>query len=238
MNDYFNDLIFNLNSKQVHFLKSLVRNYNIKTVLDITRGNGDLAILMAKWGVDVTALGSSSYSVRRLEEKGIRTGFKVNVLKGDMRDIYKIHRKRSHLTVCLKNSLSRLLSAEDILGTLAQIYLNLEPGGIIVLHTLNYEYLAGQGELPVFVAEEYDRDLVVKLFFDIGANGKYANLIFKRCLEEETVCEITIPVFPLSKKKINLWLAELGFKRIEHYYWLGQKNNDVNIQFITTAHRP
>ncbi|NLX91216.1 MAG: hypothetical protein GXZ07_06450 [Firmicutes bacterium] len=237
MDDYLSDLIFSLNSEQVYFFKSLVRTYNIKTALDLTRGNSDLAVLMAKWGVDVTVLGSSSYSVRRLEE-GKKNGLKINVIKGDMRDIYKIYNKRSHLTICLKNSLSRLLSPKDILGTLAQVYLNLEPGGIIVLHTLNYEYLAGQGDLPVFIAEEYDRDLVVRLFFDISTDGKYANLIFKRCLEEETVCEITIPVFPLSRKKINLWLAELGFKRIENYYWLGQKNNDANFQLITTACRP
>lgn len=238
MTNYFNDLIFSLDKKQVYFFKSLVRTYNIKTMLDLACGDGSLAILMAKWGVEVTALDNSAYLVQNLKEKGIRTGLSINVIKGDMRDIYKIHRKKSQLAICLKNSLFRLLSTEDILGTLAQIYLNLEPGGIVVIHTLNYDYLVGQGELPVFIAEEYDRDLVVKLFFDNNINGKYASLIFKRCLEEETVCEVKVPILPVSRKKINLWLAELGFKRIENYYWFGQKRAGSKLQLVTTAHRP
>jgi len=52
------------------------------------------------------------------------------------------------------------------------------------------------------------------------------------------LCKVVIPVLPVFKKDINLWLAELGFEKIENYCSFGRKNTEKNLQIMTVAHRP
>ncbi|HHU75299.1 MAG TPA: class I SAM-dependent methyltransferase [Firmicutes bacterium] len=235
MINYYNDLVFCLDRKQLLFLKSLIRTYDIKTMLDLACGYGCTAISMARWGLRVTAVDSSLFLVQHLREKVARNDLEISVLIGDMRDIGKMYHGRSQLAICLGNSLFRLLGEEDIWGTLAQIYLHLLPGGMIVIHTLNYDYLIRQGRVPVVVAEKHDRDHIIRLFFEKGIDDKCSSLIFRRCLGERTIREEKMPVLPVPSRKVNIWLAELGFKGITNYHCFGA---ETNFQLFTIARRP
>jgi hypothetical protein len=51
--------------------------------------------------------------------------------------------------------------------------------------------------------------------------------------------ELIIPVRPILKKELNLWLAELGFEKIKNYDSFDCKSDHTNgYDSITAAYRP
>jgi SAM-dependent methyltransferase len=237
-----NDLVFGLDEQQIKFFKNIIEKHDINTVLDVFCGSGELAVLLARWGKGVTVLAPEPLMKKEISLKGVQAGVRIDVCLGDMRDISSIYRKRCDLIVCLKNSLSRLLSEEDIWGTLAQMYLKLEPGGMLVIHTLNYDRLSDGDAYLIPVLDGQCQGLKIELLFKRGKGGGNASLIFK-VYPDDVISgqgeELIFPVRPVLKKELNLWLAELGFERIENYDWYDWKTYTSNgYHRITVAYRP
>lgn len=238
-----NDLVFGLDEQQIKFFKNIVEKHNVRTVLDVSCGNGELAVLFARWGKSVTLLVPEPLTIKEINLlKGVPSGFPLEMCLGDMRDISSIYRKRCGLIVCLKNSLSRLLSEEDIWGTLAQMYLKLEPGGMLVIHTLNYDRLLGGDAYLMPVLDGHYQGLRIELFLKRGKGSGNASLIFK-VFPDDVLSgqekEFIFPVRPVLKKELNLWLTELGFEKIENYDWYDEKTYTSNSSHrITVAYRP
>jgi glycine/sarcosine N-methyltransferase len=240
------DLVFGLDEEQIRFFKDILDKHAIQRVLDVFCGNGELAVLIAQWDRDVTVFVSEPPLIKEINYKSIQAGVRLGICLGDMRDISALYREQCGLIVCLQNSLSCLLSKEDICGTLAQMYLKLEPGGILVMHTLNYDYLLKGDLCPVPVLERQHPGLDVKLWLKPGPEKEKARLVLKvvPAGDKNGACpglgeEIVVPVLPLFKKELDLWLAELGFKKIKSYGCFACKTALSNsCHRITVASRP
>lgn len=163
----------------------------------------------------------------------------LDICEGEMRDISRVYRTQCDLIACLKNSLSELLSEEDIWGTLAQMYLKLKPRGILIIHTLNYDRILNEESSQVTVLREYYQGSRVELLFAKKEGGERSNLIFKTVLLNGQKDEVIIAVRPILKKELNLWLAELGFEKIQNYDSFDYKTYNSNgYHRITAAYRP
>ena len=239
------DFVFGLDEKQANFFKNILAKHNIQNVLDVFCGNGELAVLLAKWGKGVTVFVPEPLAVKEINYKSAQAGVQLEICLGDMRDISNLYRERCDLITCLQNALSCLLSEEDIWGTLAQMYLKLKPGGLLVIHTLNYDCLLQRKARLIPVLEKQCLGLKVKLWLKREKGGENAKLIFKiapagiragiRTRQEE----VRIPVRPIFKKELDLWLTELGFEKIKSYDWFSGKlaaNNTCHR--VTIAYRP
>ncbi|NLJ56579.1 MAG: class I SAM-dependent methyltransferase [Firmicutes bacterium] len=240
------DFAFGLDEQQIRFFKEIINKHAIQKVLDVFCGNGELAVLLAQWDKDVTVFVPEPLLIKEINSKSIQAGVKLGICLGDMRDISALYREQCGLIVCLQNSLSCLLSKEDICGTLAQMYLKLKPGGVLVMHTLNYDYLLKRDHCPVSVLERQHAGLKIKLWLKPGKEREKAKLIFdvvpadgKNGAHPGPGEEIIVPVRPLFKKELDLWLTELGYKKIKSYGWFDCKtalNNSCHR--ITVASRP
>jgi glycine/sarcosine N-methyltransferase len=239
------DFAFGLDEQQAKFFKNILENHDIRKVLDVFCGSGELAVLLAQWGKGVTVFVPEPLIIKEINYKSVRAGVQLEICLGDMRDISSLYREQCGLIVCLQNSLSCLLSEEDIWGTLAQMYLKLEPGGILVIHTLNYDYLLQRDLYLIPVLERQYLGLKVKLWLKREKGGEKTKLIFKiapagikagiRVCQEE----VRIPVRPIFKKELDFWLTELGFKKIQSYGWFDWKTAANNsCHRITVAYRP
>ncbi|NMB35132.1 MAG: class I SAM-dependent methyltransferase [Firmicutes bacterium] len=239
------DFVFGLDEKQTFFFKNILAKHRIDKVLDVFCGNGELAVLLAKWGKKVTVFVPEMLTIKEINHKSAQAGVQVEICLGDMRDISNLYRERCDLIACLQNALSRLLSEEDIWGTLAQMYLKLKPGGLLVIHTLNYDRLMQESACPIPVLEKLCLGLKTKLLLERGKKGDDTKLIFKiapagiragiRIRQEE----IRVPVRPIFKKELDFWLTELGFENIKSYDWFsGEGAVNDTCHRVTLAYRP
>lgn len=240
--DYIDDLVFAINQRQAAFFKNIIENYCIESILDLSFGNGDLAVLLAGWNKDVTTLRQDSAQVDKVHLKSVLAGVHMTVSPGDIRDLSSIYKERFNLITCFHNSLPRLVNEADIWGTLAQIYLRLEPGGILLIQTLNYDYLLNGNSDILSALKGYYGKLGINVSFNRGQDKASAGLVFKvldsrggRKKEKEFI----VPIRPICQRELNIWLVELGYEKIENY---GVNNkNSKNLEpweVITMAFRP
>ena len=239
--DNANSFAFSLEEQQAKFFRYIVNNYNIHKVLDVFCGNGELAVLLAQWEKDVTILIPEPPGVKEMNNKSVRAGVRLEICQGDMRDLLGLYRGQCDLIICLQNSLSYFLNEEDIWGTLAQMYLKLNPGGVLVIHTLNYDNLLERDMNLVPVLEKQHLGLRIRLWLKPEKERKKARLIFKIISTDVYARqeEVEVSVRPILKKELALWLTELGYKKIIDYGWFDcQTDLNNSCHRITVAHRP
>lgn len=240
--DHIEDRLFGINSRQKAFLKDFIEKYANSSILDVSFGNGDMAVLLAGWGRNVSTLEHNPAQVDRIHLKSVLTGVNPAVSCGDIRDLSSIYKEKFNLITCLRNSLPRLLNEADIWGTLAQIYLQLEPEGILLIQTLNYDCLFKENSDTLAALKKYYNDLDADVFFDRGQGKSGARLIY--WLTDffdgrKKEIEYIIPVRPVFQKELNIWLAELGFERIDNYSCFAKDSANIEPwEVLTVAFRP
>ncbi len=240
--DNIEDRLFAVYKKQTAFLKNIVEKYSNKSILDISYGNGDMAILLAGWCKNVSTLEHNPAQVDKVHLKSVLAGVKPAVSCGDIRDLSSIYKEKFNLITCLRNSLPRLVNEADIWGTLAQIYLRLEPGGILLIQMLNYDCLFKENSTSLSALNEYYSGLGVNVYFDRGQVKLGARLIYKLTdysAGRKKTIEYIVPVRPIFQKELNIWLAELGYERINNYSRSTKDSANVEPwETLTMAFRP
>lgn len=105
------------------------------TVLELACGTGRLAIPLALSGLDVTGVDVSDVMLRTARAKAAAAGARCTFVRGDMRGF---DLGRTFTTVLLTgNSLAHLASDDDLRSCLSSIRRHLDPGGCLVLDTVN-----------------------------------------------------------------------------------------------------
>ena len=119
------------------FLFQQLERANARVVLDAACGSGGHALALAERGCRVVGSDASSAMINLARAKAAGTDnavFHVAEL-GDL-----AHRfSPFDAALCLGNSLPHLLSETDLVRTLADLAACLRPGGLLILHNLNYD---------------------------------------------------------------------------------------------------
>jgi SAM-dependent methyltransferase len=119
------------------FLLQLLQRVDAHTVLDAACGSGGHALALAERGYSVAGTDISRVMIKLARSKAAdvkNVSFHVAEL-GDL-----VHRfPPFDVTLCLGNSLPHLLTEADLLGALTDMAASLRPGGLLVLHNLNYD---------------------------------------------------------------------------------------------------
>ncbi len=119
------------------FLQQRLEQVNAHTVLDAACGSGGHALALAGWGYRVIGTDISPAMIALARAKtvdGDNASFYVAGL-GDL-----AHRfPPFDVTLCLGNSLPHLLTEADLTEALADLAACLRPGGLLILHNLNYD---------------------------------------------------------------------------------------------------
>lgn len=217
---YIDNLVFGLGDREIKALKSIADRYPINSVLDVACGDGIAAILLAGWGKSVTGLDQDPDRIKNNHSKSISAGVEVDFKCADMRDLSKSFKHKCDLVICLRNSLSRLVSEADIWGTLVQMYLALKPGGIIVIQTFDYDRAIAEPDAVIKEVNSNLREQDAKIFFHPDLENTRARFIIEtpgrcHCRQHKSLDYHEIPVRPIFEKELNLWLAELGFKKTD-----------------------
>ena len=148
------DLAYSDYTEDIDFWVEQAKHYG-GPVLEIACGTGRITMPLAKEGFDVTGIDLAESMLEQAERNSQEQDLDIEWVKADMRDFSL--GKRFPLIICPGQSISRLLTIEDIEKCLAAVREHLAPGGrfIMELYNPSLEILSREkGERTPFL--EYD----------------------------------------------------------------------------------
>jgi SAM-dependent methyltransferase len=140
----------------------------VTTILDVSCGIGTQAIGLANKGFAVSASDLSASAVERARMEAERRGVAIEFSVCDMREASAHHRRQFDVVISCDNSIPHLVTDDEILRALSQIYACTRPGGGCLLTVRDYDREErGTGILkPYGVREEAGRRYVIFQVWD------------------------------------------------------------------------
>ena len=212
--DYY-DLIFPFNSGHVDFVKSCVgESYQVKKLLDVGCGTGDLAIALSDIGFHVIGIDYDSAMLGRAERK--RRGHVV-FMRIDMRHISSAFSQSSFDAVlCFGNTLVHLSNFLEVDAFCKQVKTVLNEKGKFLLQILNYDYILDRDIKKLPLIEDGSIKFERTYEYDDAKNM----IAFKtKLIVKETGREIEneISLYPMRKSELTVALINAGFTEISFY---------------------
>ncbi|MHB1001554.1 MAG: methyltransferase domain-containing protein [Armatimonadota bacterium] len=152
------------------FFIRIFKEFGVKRILDTACGTGMHAIAFHDWGYYVIGTDISGNMVEKSKENAgnrniefIQAGFTEMEKVGGMFDA----------VTCLGNSLPHVLTDEGLDESLKSMFDVLVPGGIVVIHSNNYDRILALRErfMPLARGVKDGREYLFMRFFDFHENG-------------------------------------------------------------------
>lgn len=110
-----------------------------RLILDVSCGIGTQTMGLARLGYQLTASDISPEAVARAKGEARDRGLSIHFRVCDMREAYRCHGGGFDLVISADNSVPHLLSDDDILSALQEMYACLRPGGGCLLTVRDYD---------------------------------------------------------------------------------------------------
>lgn len=231
LNRYY-DLLFPLDTARGEKIARLLQANNAHRVLDAGCATGSYTLFLAARGFHVTGIDLNPAFIAQAGEKG-RGQERAKFVVGDIATFTLPETFAAIL--CIGNTLP-LLPPEKIKTALANFRKHLQPGGFLVLQTVNFELFLTTGSFP-FPEKKIDE---VPLIFrrSYQQQGELIRfrieLVFPK--EGRTEKEENL-LYPTTRSFLTANLLEAGFSRIAFYSDFSLKPfSEESRDLITIAH--
>jgi glycine/sarcosine N-methyltransferase len=211
------------------FLKALLSEAGVSSVLDAACGSGGHALALAGWEYRAAGVDASPVMVDMARQKAAEQGLDIPFAVADLDELASLVTARDDdnaigvqglapfdAVLCLGNSLPHLLSQAELVRALRGMAAVMKPGGLLVLQNLNYD-LRWRKQPRWFAAQggQLDgREVLVWRFADYDqGTGQIAFHIalFTKNEGGWQVAVHTTPHRPLFRADLFVALAEAGF---------------------------
>lgn len=223
------DTIANWGTRQASegaFFVQLLNAHGVDSVLDAAAGTGYHAWSLSTYGFRVTASDGAAAMVLRCRENLLARSIDIPVIDADWRELSTRVSGTFDAVLCLGNSFCHLFSAEDRARALAQFATVLNPGGILVLDTRNYDgMLAGGfteqrqsyccgGEDVVITAPVITEDFVrIDYTFTDGT-------------------AMSVQQLPTRHDELVRTISDAGFEHLTSYGDLAEEYDPLAVEFV------
>jgi SAM-dependent methyltransferase len=110
-----------------------------RSILDVSCGIGTQAIGLARRGFVVTASDVSPPAIARAQAEARRRSVEIDLSVCDMREAQAHHRRQFDVVISADNSITHLLTDDDLLLALRQMHACARPGGGCLLTVRDYD---------------------------------------------------------------------------------------------------
>ncbi|MBR5529814.1 MAG: class I SAM-dependent methyltransferase [Oscillospiraceae bacterium] len=201
----------------VDFYRQILEKENLqpRTAVDLACGTGSVALLLAKAGMEVTAVDMSEDMLCQANAKAMEEGVPVRFV---CQRLERLHLPRGvDLAVCALDSLDYITDPEDCKEAIRRVYKALNPGACFIFDVNTPEKLKAM-DGQVFLDEDDDVYCVWRGEFDESTNiCTYAMDLFQRrgdvwerSLEEHQE-------YAYTQKQLTAYLKDAGFTGIAVY---------------------
>jgi SAM-dependent methyltransferase len=238
MSDFYNDLAPHYHllfedwdagiARQGRHLSAIIREHwpSASSILDVSCGIGTQAIALAANGFRVTASDLSAGAIERASSESQKRGQNISFSVCDMLSAHSHHGGGFDLVISCDNALPHLLTDEEILAALKQIFACARPGGGCLLTIRDYEHekrgknifkpygvrVEGGNRYAIFQVWDFEGDI-----YDLTMFIVKEDLHSKQVTAETMHCRY----YAISSAKMMSLMEQTGFeqvKRVESNY--------------------
>jgi 2-polyprenyl-3-methyl-5-hydroxy-6-metoxy-1,4-benzoquinol methylase len=203
---------------EMPFLERTLRAHSALSVLDTACGTGWHSIALSQKGYTAAGGDASPAMIERARKNAAESRVNAFFEVADFSHLKKIPGTFDAL-LCLGNSLPHVLSEPALRDTFRQMKSKIKPGGVIILHNLNYDLR--WKKQPRFFAAEGNAELLVWRFADYGAEFiTFHTALFERPVSGPPRWSVKVNSTlqkPWQTGDLDRSLKEEGFQNIEHF---------------------
>jgi glycine/sarcosine N-methyltransferase len=202
------------------FFQRVFSSAKARRVLDCACGTGHHVRLFARWGLEAVG---SDLSPAMIEDARRQTGGehgKVRFEVADFRDLPKRFDQPFDSVLCTGNSLALVDSRDGLRQAVAGMYEILAPGGVAVIHTLNYAVIPeGQNlyEGPRVRAVDDREILFLKVFRKVRRLCDLDIIVLEKQAGEWKKIETHARAWALEQSELESMVTAAGFGRLQWY---------------------
>ena len=208
-----------------------------RRVLDVACGIGTQSLGLAQRNYIVVGSDVSDAALQRARDEARKRQLQVVFTHGDMRKAHKRHGSEFDVVVCADNSLPHLLSDEEILLALREMYACLQPGGGCLITVRDYAAMraAGRGWLVPYPVQTDDQRRCI-LFQQLEFKGDHCSVRFCVVEQERGTGKSQIHVmkthyYAVVTDRLCELMGEAGFTNV-------QRLDDAFYQPVLVGTRP
>ncbi|MDI6767122.1 MAG: methyltransferase domain-containing protein [Bacteroidota bacterium] len=201
-------------AKEEPLFRSLVEKHKIKIALDAGAGTGVHSLLLAKSGVEVTAVDFSQKMLQLLSIHAQRQKLKIKTVKSDFLDLQKNVHQKFDAIFCMGNSLAHAKPQRELNRILSNFHRLLKPNGFLFIQILNYDRIILK-RVIIQSIKESDGKTFIRFYGFADDHIDFNLLTIKRkggLLEHRIQTTI---LRPIMQKDILGLLHEIGFKKVK-----------------------
>jgi glycine/sarcosine N-methyltransferase len=198
------------------FFRMIVERYGIKTAVDAGCGTGFHSLLLAQLGVTVTAVDLSPVMLENVSRHAKELNIRVKTVEASFQTLSRTLNKQFDAVFCLGNSLTHLLSDDELRASLTNFVSLLNPKGSLFIQILNYDRILAQRERVQNVKEVGNTTFV--RFYDYEKDLLRFNILKLEKKDDAVAHSLSsIPLHPIRQSEIAKLLSNSGFNEVKFY---------------------
>lgn len=205
-------------ARQAADLDSIIKGCfgeNVNEILDVSCGIGTQAIGLAELGYNLIGSDVSSEAINRAKIEADNRGLEIDFSVADMRESFSRHQKQFDLVISCDNSVTHLLTDEDISTAFRQLYECTRPscGCIITVRDYDKEVRSGTQIKPYGIRVENGIHYLVYQMWEFKGETYDVSMYF---IEDngEDVCQTHVmrtKYYAIGIDKLIKLLEKAGF---------------------------
>lgn len=213
------DAMSNLSRRQEAieaFLKRVTGQRPIRSALDAACGTGAYTIRLAQMGVEAVGADLSAGMLEEARKAAAAGGVEPVWVQCPMQKLASQLERTFDLILCLGNSIVHVLETGELRETLGGFAALLRPGGVLLLHLLNYPLLLQKKERIVAISRAEQKEYI--RFYDFLPEGVQFNLLKIEWEDGQARHTLTSTLlFPYAPQEMVRELQGRGFGKIRLY---------------------
>ncbi len=200
------------------FIDRLIERYGPASALDTACGQGLFTLPLARRGLRVLGCDISATMLEQAARKADQEALDVGWVCLPMQELCRGRNgARFDAVLCMGNSIPHLLTRFDLSKAMGCFASLAEPGGVVLIHLLNYARVLARGERIVGVARQGDKEFV--RFYDLpdGETIRFNVLEIDHVTGEPTWSLHSTELRPWQVDELSDAAARAGLEQIERF---------------------
>ncbi|MBU0520097.1 class I SAM-dependent methyltransferase [bacterium] len=210
--------------KETPFFEKVLRNYDVRSILDVGCGTGRHCFFFSTLDVDkIVGIDPAANVVQYAQSRAQVSGAEIRFIEGALPNLTDYVTERFDLVCLLGNVLSNLITYDNLELTLKNLKRVLTPSGVILIQMINWDariasrdrffpptgHTSTQGEKLFFRFFDFHDELVTMNLVIFHSPGSQPRSWSNRILQTK--------LRPWRREIITMALADTGFDLLQEY---------------------
>ena len=217
------DLMVNWERRLAHeapFFQRVFASAKVRRVLDCACGTGHHVRLFSQWRLEVAGSDLSPAMIQQASRDAKLDGADVRFEVADFRDLADSFGEPFDAIICTGNSLSLAGSKDGVRRAVGSIYEVLAPGGVAILHVLNYARMPEGRNLyeePRVRVVDDNEILFLKVTRKVRRRCDLDIIVLEKQAGEWTKLESHAQAVAIEQPELKTLATDAGFVRLQFY---------------------